>query len=150
MDLSAKHRTACAAGSVNVEREGSGALHVRFKDSEHAHIHRTLDREAGCCGSCQWKAALQAKRRVRPTNFRRLKSYHGIGVVRANGAGSADFQLLIAGFQGWNGQVSLDFGRVFERTFQSCMDFGIALKTLGQAGHINGKKWSERHAGTVD
>src|ERR1700722_12527165 len=150
MDLSAEHRTVCAAGSVNVEREGSRALHVRFKDAEHAHIHRPLDREVGGCGSCERKAALQAKRRVCPANFRRLKGYHGIGVVRANWAGSADLQLLIAGFQGWNGQVSLDFGLVFERTFQSGMDFGIALKTLGQAGHIDGKKWSERPAGTVD
>src|SRR5580693_2646145 len=149
MDLPMNCRAFRGSSCANVERKDSRAPHVRLNNTKYTNVYGALRGEVGGGCSVEGNAALQPKRRAGAANFRRLKCHDGMRVIRTNRASDADLQRLVTGAQRGNCKVSLELGLVLQWALQRCVEFGLALEAIRQAGQVHCKP-IEPYAGGVN
>src|SRR5580704_3912589 len=119
-------------------------------DAKDARIDRTLCCKSGRRRASEWNAALYANGGVSTTNLGGLQRDNGISEVRANRPSGADLQRLIAGVELRNGEVSLEFSRILQRSLHRGVKLGLALESFGHAAGVCGQQYIKRNRASVD
>src|SRR5579864_7361173 len=135
---------------MNVESENTGASHVGRDNLQNTDVDFSLCGERGGTAFVKRDAALSAQRRSCSLNFYRLEGYDRLGVIDSNWLCNAEFQRLVFSLENRNRQMRLKFCPIFQRTLQSRVQLGLALKALRHAGGVRCHQRSKRDGVCVD